>query len=57
MGPGRLRRTSALVYLIVSPGVSRDQEAFLVRLTVLGAYGHEPGKAVAIGELEYFVRG
>lgn len=90
-----------LVYLIVSPGVSRDQEAFLaqarpeeielrmftedgevatervtladsaepqtfelgvsdvtaVRLTVLGTYGHEPGKAVAIGELEYFIRG
>ena len=90
-----------LVYLIVSPGVSRDQEAFLaqarpeevelrmftedgsavtervtladsaepqtielgvsdvtaVRLTVLGTYGHEPGRAVAIGELEYFIRG
>ncbi|MFG3340765.1 NADase-type glycan-binding domain-containing protein [Glycomyces sp. NPDC048151] len=89
-----------LVYLIVSPGVARDQEAFLaqarpeevelrmftadggavtetvtladsaepqtfelgvsdvtaVRLTVLGTYGHEPGKAVAIGELEYFIR-
>lgn len=90
-----------LVYLIVSPGVARDQEAFLaqsrpeeielrmftedggavtetftlsdsaepqtielgvsdvtaVRLTILGAYGHEEGKAVAIGELEYFIRG
>lgn len=89
-----------LVYLLVSPGVSRDQEAFLaqarpkeielrmftadggaetvkltladsaepqtlelgvsdvtgVRLTILSTYGFEPGKAVAIAELEYFIR-
>ena len=89
-----------LVYLVISSGISRDQEEFLsqarpkdielemrtegggtetetltvadsaepqtfrlgvsdvtgVRLTILSTYGFEPDRAVAVAELEYFIR-